>query len=136
MSQMNINEQICSMELAKRLKELGVKQESLFYRFGEENFQYIFCKEYEQYSPNVNLDIKDGYSAFTAAELFEMLPSSLVIDDCLSISKSKNNIYTALYDHITEEINYYNIIVHDENLSNCLAKILICFLEKKLKEDV
>ena len=28
---MNIEEQVCSLELSKRLKELGGKQESLFY---------------------------------------------------------------------------------------------------------
>lgn len=70
---MNLENLVCSLDLAKRLKELGVKQESLFYRFSCRGFQYLFCKYYEQYSPHVNLDIKDGYSAFTAAELGEML---------------------------------------------------------------
>ena len=66
---MNIHDQVCSMEYAKRLKELGVKQDSLFYLFDHTSHHYLFCKEYEQYSKHVNLNIDDGYSAFTVAEL-------------------------------------------------------------------
>jgi len=65
---MNITDQICSFIFAKRLKKLGVKQDSLFYRFDHGDFQYIFCKEYEQYSQHVNLNIEDGFSAFTVGE--------------------------------------------------------------------
>ena len=68
---MTQEQQVCSLELAKKLKELGVKQESLFYwiKFGDifeihQTFSNLFNKGLEQ------------YSAFTVAELGEMLPKT------------------------------------------------------------
>jgi hypothetical protein len=130
----NITNQICSLDLAKQLKKLGVKQDSLFYRFDHGSHQYIFCREYEQYSPQVNLDINDGYSAFTSEELGAMLPSSLAGEDFLFISKTKDGTYSALYDHTTHSISYYGFIATSENLADCLANLLIYFLEKKLMD--
>lgn len=76
---MEITDQICAFDFAKRLKELGVKQDSLFYRFGMKDYQYIFCKTYEQYSEHVDLDIKDGYAAFTSEELLSILPNAVTL---------------------------------------------------------
>ena len=71
---MNVKDQVCSLKQAKRLKELGVKQESLFYHF----------QQTENDDPDViSCDIKDFfnhaifYSAFTVAELGNMLPKIL-----------------------------------------------------------
>lgn len=66
---MKLEDQVVSLEQAKRLKELGVLQESCFY--------------YNQYDNTVHLDIaKDHcggdercWSAFTVAELGKMLPA-------------------------------------------------------------
>ena len=68
----NLESQVCSLELAMRLNELGVKQDSLFYH----------CINVKKFSEN---DIEahliamrpageEYYSAFTASELGEMLP--------------------------------------------------------------
>lgn len=72
---MKIEQQVCSLELAKRLKELGVKQESLFH------WQHKLGGSSES---DAGKDIlvygRYGYhcvevaSAFTSAELGEMLP--------------------------------------------------------------
>lgn len=62
---MEIEKQVCSLEQAKRLKELGVKQESLFYWY--ENYDKP-CDAY------VVSRTKEA-SAYTVAELGEMLPS-------------------------------------------------------------
>lgn len=70
---MTLEKQVCSLELAKRLKELGVKQESLwFWRFLKgSNPEWDLA-----YSGNVRA-VEKTYSAFTVAELGEMLP-----EDC------------------------------------------------------
>ena len=100
---MKLKDQVCSSELSKKLKELGVKQESLFsWCVPENNF---YRDEYKIYNDVLNLYInkaqtpyriidndsdylniggcdccteysktKESYSAFTASELLEMLP--------------------------------------------------------------
>lgn len=71
-----LESQVCSLDLAKKLKELGVKQESLFGWYGTE------YQKNETDIPQVHLmgsgdEMSWHYtlcSAFTASELGEMLP--------------------------------------------------------------
>src|SRR5436853_6300896 len=79
---MDLEKQVVSLDLAKRLKELGVKQESLFYWIKHRQTawpepQLWFTGEIHRYneeSPNAfKIDILS--STFTVAELGEMLPS-------------------------------------------------------------
>lgn len=61
---MKLEDQVCSLDLAKRLKELGVKQESLhFWQWVEAHQDYEI--------DNGSYDNK--ISAFTVAEMGEML---------------------------------------------------------------
>ena len=83
---MNLENQVCSLELSKRLKELGVKQESLFYYqnqpFNDGTNDIGICIK-EIISANNGNSIMNTYSmdefdepiysAFTVAELGEML---------------------------------------------------------------
>ncbi len=132
---MSIPNQICSLEFAKQLKELGVKQDSLFYRFPGNGHQYIFCKYYEQYNPHVDLDMKDGFSAFTVSELSEIL-------------------FQKNYDHL-EEMGYLNIvtemidrsggyfyritnnltdhIIDEQKQADALAKLFIILFENRME---
>jgi hypothetical protein len=64
---MELVKQVCSLELAKSLKELGVKQESL----------YLYWRGNVYTSAHVDgrsLAGKEGIAAPTVAELGEMLP--------------------------------------------------------------
>jgi hypothetical protein len=76
---MTLEQQVCSLDLAKRLKELGVRQESV-------------CKWVLRYSTWVLWDEgtrsefetgaeKEYVSAFTVAELGEMLPKEITRGD-------------------------------------------------------
>jgi hypothetical protein len=74
---MTLEQQVCSLELAKRLKELGVKQESLFH------WDPIWgVSDVEEWQLLKRVDIPslyaktpdENYSAFTVAEFGEMLP--------------------------------------------------------------
>lgn len=66
---MKLEQQVTSLEISKRLKELGVKQKSL-----------LCWYEWDDKSVSLQTEIVldensiDGYSAFTVAELGEMLP--------------------------------------------------------------
>jgi hypothetical protein len=65
---MKLEDQVCSLDLAKRLKELGVKQESFaFWRDLEGHQMLLYC-------PDCSGKISSDYAAFTVAELGEMLP--------------------------------------------------------------
>jgi hypothetical protein len=61
---MELEKQICSLELAKKLKELGVKQDSLFWWVNGRGRMELHDKHTDS----------DSVSAFTVAELGEMLP--------------------------------------------------------------
>jgi len=65
---MKIEYQICSLELAKRLKELGVAQDS--------HFMWKYDESYYIVAANSRYGVGNGIvaSAFTVAELGEMLP--------------------------------------------------------------
>lgn len=72
---MKLENQVCSLELSKRLKELGVKQESYFHWYISYRSNYAFILESKEV--NCIVDSNDTYSvykAFTIAELGEMLP--------------------------------------------------------------
>ena len=80
---MRIEQQVCSLALAKRMKELGAKQESLFYWLEEKDNQPFLMNsgntsKYGAIPSNYRED--EGwnyYSAFTVAELGEMLPARI-----------------------------------------------------------
>ncbi len=72
---MELEKQVCSLELAKKLKELGVKQESLFNWNPQDGEHWIIVMGYPIAERDVLKKIKERYvSAFTSAELGEMLP--------------------------------------------------------------
>lgn len=80
---MKLEQQVCSLDLAKRLKELGVKQESLFYWSNCCSCKKDFTIECSLWHNDQTGEWDDGhkleeseplYSAFTVSELGEMLP--------------------------------------------------------------
>jgi len=79
---MNIKDQVCSFELAKKLKELGVKQESYFYWYTDGLNRRIEIKtDYIRGVYGYGGSTDAVYSAFTVAELGEMLPDRTYKDD-------------------------------------------------------
>ena len=76
---MKLEDQVVSLDLAKRLKELGVKQESLFYWKTDatgvnKNSSIGFTELIYKFSPFNPQNLWERFSAFTVAELGEMLP--------------------------------------------------------------
>lgn len=145
---MPLEKQVCSLELSKRLKELGFKQESLFY-------WYQIDENHALYKVHVKTKSKEGlkalklgdlvygrdpyekmcgefihYSAFTVAELGEMLPSS-VKDYYWKYEKNWYENCIQYQDdnfHIIAEIN-------DKNEANARAKMLIYLLKNGLLKN-
>lgn len=83
---MKLQQQVTSLELSKRLKELGVKQESLFYWAYADETTYLTIKDGHDKIYSFDREDNDElnsfefypnaefYSALTAAELGELLP--------------------------------------------------------------
>jgi hypothetical protein len=131
---MNLESQVCSFELAKRLKELGVKQDSLCYWNSIDTPWYliVFYDEVSECSADFII------SAFTATELAEMLPYK--IEDCpIIIDRPFSNMWGVLYrpigSKIIDMVKGYFLLTSDENLANALAKMLIYLLENGLVKN-
>ncbi len=126
---MQLSDQVCSLDLAKRLKELGVKQESLFSWVAYENPPFGICKEsdvpidyWDVYYNRTNDKCPPDYyiSAFTCSELGEMLSGNI------NIFKHDSGRWRVLDND--------NDMFSDEKLSNAMAKMLIYLLENGLME--
>lgn len=150
---MEIEKQVCSLELAKRLKELGVKQDSLCHWlniphithmklnddgtvFVNENGEsFVDRIEYIQkignpFSYNISKD--DCWSAFTVAELGMLLNGA----------HNKDLKYGAFYDHgddiwvcWEDEYGLYNKegnFIYADTEADARAKTLIYLIEHKL----
>lgn len=101
---MKLSEQVCSLELAIKMKGLGFKQDSLFYHSIQMN--EIIIKDWflnqDPYNQEKLQDdsfrqaVDETYSAFTVAELGEILPYIIEMkhrggDAYLKIGKYKND---------------------------------------------
>lgn len=71
---MQLEKQVCSLDLAKRLKELGVKQESLFFWWHKWEGSSDKDAGRDIVTLNQHSNTVVIASAFTVAELGEMLP--------------------------------------------------------------
>jgi hypothetical protein len=125
---MPLEQQVVSLELAKKLKELGMKQESLFYWSHEKE---TIVPKWE-YWP-----LEEDCSAFTVAELGEMLPA----DKCMVVKQVENAPKKGYRGCIFRDDaceccgeDFYTIL--DETLADteadARAKMLIYLLENNL----
>jgi hypothetical protein len=149
---MKLEDQVCSLELAKKLKELGVKQESLFwYTCFNDGTTDIHFQYDRKYVPPAH------YSAFTVAELGALLPKSIFIKTEDEEKKIFSNFRLVTGRNIIVEeekpvevwtINYicdttnqfrnwlFDAMltknIYDVNEANTRAKMLIYLIENKL----
>jgi hypothetical protein len=72
---MELSKQVCSLELSKRLKELGVKQESHFIWSEISSPETLWCVN--AYENKYSYDTAPWYAAFTVAELHMLLPAGI-----------------------------------------------------------
>ena len=80
---MKLEKQVTSLKLSRKLKSLGVKQESLWYWEQDVDdsdggdFELCDKKVYDRWNNKFEQSIIEFYSAFTVAELGERLPCGL-----------------------------------------------------------
>lgn len=132
---MNLESQVTSLEISKKLNELEIKQESLFYweEVEELDGSSINNIAYIPRGPKVNFVnesfINGGklkfYSAFTASELLELLPKQWIR---IEFHGTK---YHCFYHYMKEErlrLEFGNTLPH------ALSKMLIYLIENNLME--
>ena len=112
---MKLEQQVCSLELAKQLKELEFEQESLFYwtllpSYISRKDEWII--EYKQ-------EHGDTISAYTVAELGEMLP----------IKSSTNRNFPKAWVCEVKGLDYYET---GDTEANARSKMLIYLKGNKL----
>jgi len=124
---MNLEQQCCSLELAKRLKELGVKQESIFY-WGTWGGGFVLGDVEDK---GEWPDIPDTYfSAFTVSELGEMLPAGSFGVSCIRYSEpDARTVWDAKYYEDGEVKQGES----SEKEADARAMLLIYLIENKKK---
>jgi len=155
---MKIEDQVCSLELAKSLRKFDVKQESIFwwckaYLNSKNPSIWKICLRDEDffYSPRLDNDI---FSAFTVSELGEMLPKIITIETDDDVKKIFSNFRfvegknTIVKENIPIEVWSVNYIcdttgelknwlfdtlltpaIYDKNEANARAKMLIYLIK-------
>jgi hypothetical protein len=142
---MKLEDQVCSLDLAKRLKELGVKQESYFFWWATEieidglTWWELANKEPRKGKKIRELQGREPTSAFTVAELGDMLPAKWG-----EIVHNENGAMIWIEKKVGDnmkpfwEIRYFGqgsecLCQEDDDIeANARAKMLIWLLENKL----
>ena len=120
---MKLEQQLVSLELSKKLKELGVKQESLYYHVDFQGYDPEIIRA-EERQPRGRFDSRpNGVSAYTVAELGEMIPGWIGHPIALPDRLGAGNAF------------WWIVKGHgggDRNEANARAKMLIYLKENKL----
>jgi len=119
---MRLEDQVCSLELAKKLKELGVKQDSLFYWLKEEE-PYIWFNP-PNFSHPMNT-VHWNYSAFTVAELLDIIPPLSTLQLLKGLNIHKGIIFVLRLETLDIDYTQYS----DFSAANACAKMLIYLIE-------
>ena len=131
---MNIEDQVVSLELAKKLQELGVKQESHFFFHCAGNRCSIgeSRQVMEGQHPEIVLFNKNNntYSAFTVAELGEMLPKGYRSGKAGNPKKGDYKVYVNVC--YSSHRDGYSHTTSEDTEANARAKMLIYLLENNL----
>ena len=131
---MELEQQVVSFENAKRLKELNIRKESLFYwcEFKDKYCIPIKTKPYIIYGKR-KWKKELLISAFTVAELGEILPTYLKEHAKKGISFSvETDGFCIFKRHFGWIVSYAQFSRSDKTLANAMAQMLILLIENKL----
>lgn len=133
---MKLESQVCNLELSKKLRELGVPQESLFCWIEEAgkkpNVGRLPVKE-ERYAwfPESYPDLFKWYSAFTIAEMGEMLPDAVASYRYRTIDEGDKDEWACI-KYVEGNHAKYERIYLAPTEADARAKMLIYLLENKI----
>lgn len=139
---MKLEDQVCSLDLANRLKELGVKQESLFgwykvWRGASDSSTGRNIYEWQLMPYEEGDKVNEFAAAFTVAELGMMLPQTISDDEDGSVFQlyviKKDDGWYVSYRYEYPKHDYASIYVEEAPTeADARAKMLIYLIENKL----
>ena len=142
---MELEKQVCSLELAKKLRELGVKQESVFWHWATDvegdglTWWTVSEKEPRRGKKVRELSTPQHYrgkiAAFTVAELGEMLPAIVEYKGTrrFPVSRSKEDATGAReYKCFLDGTSLMDCFFIADTEADARAKMLIYLLENRL----
>ena len=133
---MKLENQVTNLELSKKLERLGVKQESVWYwvRFDHGNKKvkdWALLERKNCFNEEDTLHI-DYVSAFTVAELGEMLPDGVkMLKNCCSQESHKWTV-SRFQPRPNIVFDTHRIEFEAETEADARAKMLIYLIENKL----
>lgn len=131
-----LEQQVCSLEYAKRFEELGVKQESLFYWISNKNNPLVYSNPYIKtcdvvenfhvgYLSSLIVDTVEHFSAFTVAEL-----DHLLIPEVYTRKMHDTNLYRTRYMPLNTDVRCIDIT--NLNPADSRSLMLIYLLENDI----
>ncbi len=138
---MRIRDNVVSLELARRLKEIGMNIPSLFYWriWNDGSVDITMRHENDFVSSGTGRAVIEKIQAYTAAELIEELPGFIRqpkdkgIKYILSIHKFCDG-YVVGYEHCYDGVlKFFLQEFESEKLVNALAKMLIWWRKRERK---
>ena len=125
-----MKEYVTNLKLSKQLKEVGVKQESIYRWRSFPNFAELTTLK-------MNIPNEIEYAAFISDELLKKLPSEMVTDFNYTLTIEKyDTYYSVCYNHEDTDGCYLfdNINFLTESLSDALGEMLLYLIKKELIE--
>lgn len=139
---MKLEDQVVSLELAKKLKELGVKQESAFIWMNTgKNYECVLEPDLDRWYDGQRRETwQVDCAAFTVAELGEMLPDTVIPRAgqlyggqyrYLNIDKSSGDCWFVAYlplEFNSQDEVENQMLCAEENEADARAKMLVYLL--------
>jgi len=132
---MKIEQQVCSLELSKRLKELGVKQESAFQWIPYPDGSVRLGEWYLQLVPTragKGIYNMTGVSAYTVAELGELLPTEQKDRLGFFSGKAINGWFCEVKNYGVMPFNRLHVELQHDTEADARAKMLVYLIENEL----
>ncbi len=127
---MNLESQVCTLEQAKRLEELGVRSDSLFYWVKTPNEKWgIFYCENIPYA-DIPYAEEPEISAYTSSEIGEMISKIIFREACpgfLFVCAKDGSLFS------TTDIRFWS---NEINEAHARADFFIYFLENRGNVDI
>ena len=125
---MNLENIVCSAEISIKLKEIGVDDKSIFSWFDTKKYGKIVELSNSSFDLDHYLSVQRLGSAYTVSELASYLPPQCRYSK--STDKETGLIEMGYKIEFLETENG-GFLYYDENLTNCLGKMLIYLIEKE-----